>query len=69
MSKHEYDKSREVAAVDAPFNALIMAAMRQADSTNAGILQAIYPAVWDELQARYNAPGGILDTDPQPRHQ
>lgn len=63
MSKYDYEKSREVAALDVPFYSLIMAAMRQADSENASILRAMYPATWDELQARYNAPGGMLDSD------
>ena len=41
-----------------------MAAMRKADSTNAAILRAAFPDVWADLQARYEAPGGVLDTDP-----
>lgn len=37
-----------------------MAAMRQADTTNAWKLRTEFPEVWSELQARYNAPGGLL---------
>lgn len=46
-----------------PFYALIMAAMRQADTANAERLRHMFPVVWDELQARYHAPGGLLPGD------
>jgi hypothetical protein len=58
MSVHEYDLSKELA--DYPFYALIMAAMRKADSHNEGKLRAAWPEVWDELYKRYHAPGGML---------
>jgi hypothetical protein len=60
MSYHEYMVSREMTSTDPPFYALIMCAMRKADSTNAAKLRAVFPDVWDEFQARYNAPGGVL---------
>ena len=60
MSRYDYEKSREIATQDPPFAALIMAAMRKADSRNAEILRAAYPGMWEELRARYDAPGGIL---------
>jgi hypothetical protein len=60
MSYHEYMVSREMTSTDLPFYALIMCAMRKADSTNAAKLRAAFPDVWDEFQARYNAPGGVL---------
>lgn len=60
MSKFDYDISRKIAAEDYPFYALIMAAMRKADSNNVAKLQSMWPNVWEELQARYNAPGGLL---------
>lgn len=58
-----YDQSRELSRRDPSFYALIMAAMRKADTTNADILARAYPGVWDDLQARHDAPGGVLDTD------
>ena len=59
MSRYDYTVSRSLTG--APFYALIMAAMREADSANAAKLQAAFPEVWDELAARYHAPGGYLD--------
>jgi hypothetical protein len=60
MSLYDYKMSQQIAAQDFPFYALIMAAMRQADTNNAEALRIIFPAVWRELQKRYNAPGGFL---------
>lgn len=59
MSYHEYQASKELDR--APFYALIMAAMRGADSFNEIKLRAAWPEVWDELYARYHAPGGVLE--------
>jgi len=61
MSKFDYEVSRRVAAMDAPFYALVMAAYRQADTENARKIEAAWPDVVAELQARYHAPGGALD--------
>jgi len=44
-----------------PFYALLMAAMREADSMNIKKLKAAFPDTWTELKARYNAPGGRLE--------
>jgi hypothetical protein len=63
MSYHEYMVSREMTSTDPPFYALIMCAMRKADTTNAAKLRAAFPDVWNEFQARYNAPGGVLADD------
>jgi len=63
MSQHDYEVSKRI-AYDYPFYALIMAAMRQADTDNTARLRAAFPDVWAELQARYNAPGGVLPSDP-----
>ena len=67
MTYHEYQRSRVMADQDEPFYALIMAAMRRADTVNQVKLQAAWPVVWEELEARYWAPGGLLDTDPEAR--
>jgi hypothetical protein len=60
VSLHEYLESVRLAQDRPPFYALIMAAMRQADTPNAEKLRAVFPEVWGELDARYNAPGGRL---------
>ena len=60
MSLYDYKASQQIAAEDYPFYALIMAAMRQADTGNAELLEEAFPAIWKELAARYNAPRGIL---------
>jgi len=55
-----YLASKKLAALDAPFYGLIMAAMRKADTDNLIMLRTCWPDVWTELKARYNAPGGAL---------
>ena len=60
MSKYDYDMSKVIGAQDPTFYSLIMAAMRKADTANATLLRTVFPGAWDELQARYNAPGGLL---------
>lgn len=60
MSLFDYEASQRIEMEGYPFYALIMAAMRQADTNNVETLRAGWPRVWEELQARYNAPGGIL---------
>jgi hypothetical protein len=61
MSKYDYDASKE--AADYPFYALIMAAMRGADTVNAEKLAAAWPDVWDELNERNHSPGGLLASE------
>lgn len=63
MSLYDYIKSQEIAADDHPFYAILMAAMRQADTINTAKLKGVWPEVWNELQERYNAPHGILYTE------
>jgi hypothetical protein len=60
VSLYDYEVGRELERQDVPFHALIMAAMRRASTDNLARLQAAFPAVWEELQARYHAPGGVL---------
>lgn len=60
MSHHDYIIGRRISSEDHPFYALIQAAMRQADTDNAVKLKTAWPEVWKELQARYNAPKGLL---------
>ena len=59
-SRYDYMKGRELEAEDTPFYALIQAAMRRADTTNLEMLKGCWPEVWEELQERYNTPGGYL---------
>lgn len=63
MSLYDYQKSQEIQVADYPFYALIMAAMRQADSFNIATLKAGFPEIYDEFEKRYNAPAGRLKND------
>ena len=60
MSLFDYNASEKIALADYPFYALIMAAMRRADTVNSVKLQRAFPQVHAELAIRYNAPGGYL---------
>lgn len=63
MTRYDYEVSKMLVSNDPPFGALIMAAYRKADSFNASVLARDFPEIVTELQARYNAPGGILPGD------
>jgi hypothetical protein len=65
MSLFDYHASRAISEHDPPFYALIMSAMRKADTTNAAKLRLAFPDTWRELQARYDAPGGLLTGEVQ----
>lgn len=60
MSHYDYELSKQIAGVGAPFAALVMAAYRKADSGNADLLERAFPAIITELQTRYDEPGGWL---------
>lgn len=60
MSMFDYEASKRIALLYVPFYAIIMAAMRQADSNNLKLLKEAWPNTWHELHERYNAPGGFL---------
>jgi len=64
MSLYDYQKSLEIAGEDYPFYAILMAAIRQADSDNLELLKQAFPETFSELYARYHSPGGRLCTDP-----
>lgn len=49
---------------DPPFYGIIMLAMWRADTDNSRKLRMAWPHVWAEMQERYNAPGGLLHSDP-----
>ena len=60
MSRYDYLRSQEISAEHHPFYALIMAAMRQADTDNMDKLQDTFPETYRELQERYDGPEGYL---------
>lgn len=61
MSYHEYKTGQHISSKGYPFYALIQAALRQADTDNLERLKEAFPAVHGELEARYNAPRGLLE--------
>ena len=61
MSLYDYKQAVVLWRMNPPFYALIMAAMYGADSDNIVKLRAAFPDVWSELDARYHAPGGMLE--------
>ncbi len=63
MSYFDYEMSKRIAAEDYPFYALIMAAMRQADTDNLAQLKQAFPEAYAELMYRYNSPGGSHPMD------
>lgn len=69
MSKRDYEISRDLAAMDPPFYAIVMAAMRKADDTNMRKLAREWPGVYTELQQRYDAPGGYLPGETRPEQE
>ena len=66
MSLYDYEAARLIEVDGHPFYALIMAAMRQADTGNLALLRGCWPEVHGELVARYRTPGALLVGDPCP---
>jgi len=65
MSIRDYELSQHIAGQLYTFHSLVLAAMRRADGENLERLKTAFPSAWEELKARYNAPGGILPGDPE----
>ena len=65
LTRYDYQisKQADLHLGNVPFYALIAVLMRRADSDNLELLKAAFPNIWADLQARYSAPGGKLDTD------
>jgi hypothetical protein len=67
VSKRDYKQSQYIELQSQnqgwSFRALVMAAMRRADTDNLEALRQAFPLMHDELVARYHAPGGDLETD------
>lgn len=62
MSIIDYTESQKISALgDWTFGALVMAAMRKADTDNLAKLESVFPEKLVELRQRYNAPGGALN--------
>jgi len=59
----DYHISKRLHAKDIPFTALVMAAMRKADTSNLERLIQAFPELYEELTERYNAPLGVIDRD------
>ena len=62
MSLYDYKIGQKIWSKygDDEFYGLIQACMRLADTDNLGALKRCWPSVWEDLQKRYNAPGGLL---------
>lgn len=67
MSLWDYQLSGHIDAQDYPFRAIVMAAMRKADTENLRKLREAFPHVHRELTQRWNAPAGRLENDPPVR--
>ena len=65
LGPHAWKVSCRIAAEDPPMAALLAAALRKADSGNAALIRACWPALAATCQARYDAPGGLLDHERQ----
>jgi Zn ribbon nucleic-acid-binding protein len=63
MSLYDYRESLEISKKDPQFYALIMCAMRKADTDNMAKLRHMWPEIYAEFEQRYHAPGGILPED------
>jgi hypothetical protein len=63
---HTYRAAVKLNQQDWPYYALLQAAMLRGDSDNAAKLRGAWPELWAELEARYNAPGGLLDGEEEP---
>jgi len=59
MSLHDYQEAIGIRGVG--FNALIMVAIKKADSGNAELLKEAFPDIWTEFHLRYHAPNGLLE--------
>ncbi len=58
---YAYSKGREIEQADYPFDAIIQAAMRKADSVNMVRLREAFPLEYQDLTERYNLPGGLRE--------
>lgn len=66
MSLFDYRQSLTLSAEDPTFAALVMALMRKADTFNRRLIDECWPDISAEMQARYNAPAGLLAGETAP---
>ena len=57
---YAYHASLDIYRARHPFYAIIMAAMRDADTLNLASLKRCWPDVWEALQELYNTPMGEI---------
>jgi hypothetical protein len=67
MSLSDYEESKRLSSGDPSFRALIMAAMRKADTDNLDKLETCWPDTLAELKERYNTPGGLIASEQEAR--
>lgn len=60
----EWNEAMALRKDDPSFYALIGAAMMKADTFNVMALDLAFPGFRDQVQARYDAPMGVLPSDP-----
>lgn len=64
MAYRDYEASKKVELALMEINptdrGMIMGCMRRADNDTLEKLKSLFPDVWEELLARYHAPGGFL---------
>jgi len=62
---YDYLKGRQMESIALnkriPFYSVIQCAMRMADTDNLDKLKSAFPDEWKDLNARYDAPNGILE--------
>ncbi len=63
MSLYDYRISLEIAKKDYSFYALIMAAIRKADTVNLEKFKSAWPEIYRDFVQRYNAPGGLIENE------
>lgn len=66
MSRDTYLMALSLGRHGPDVEALIMAAMRAGNEPARHALEATFPGIWAELQARMLTVGGVLSTDNQP---
>lgn len=67
MSLYDYRAATSEPLMRAPFDALIMAAVLRADTGNLMILRRAFPNLVVETLARFDAPGGVLPYEREPK--
>ena len=56
----DYHESKKLVVEDVPFHTALMYLFRKADTNNLARLRSAFPGYYEELQARYMAPHGLI---------